>query len=981
MKLSNSDFAVIAVSSIIIAVFSALLYFDYTKRVQVEDLEEIGTITFKKRMAHRQYGGQVVWETIEQHTPVYNHDSIRTADISEAVIHLDDGTDIALDENTLIYLAVTRDEINVGFSHGYISAARTGAAPGDISRLNIKSGDTNVSIDRSDVSLFSTEDEDINLSVSSGTADVNTAYASRRIEENQKLIINPDKDEFEFFDLNFELKQPGNNRYIITTLNNAEVSFRWSAPRGITALLEVAEDRTFTQSVFSRRSASGSVDVSLSPGTYFWRLTADIPDSGEKEFSEVRRLIILEDSPVVLNRPADNQVINYTDRPPLVHFGWNKNEIASSYVVEIASDNRFNDIVQTRQTSMTGIAFDDLADGTYFWRVGTRVSIPGNRDYSSKSRTYSFNISKAETRQPVKLIAPADNTALAAAVAAASGINFSWRHNTSSTKYEFELASDSDFTEIIRNVEISSNFYNFRPDDLSGGFYWRVREISSTPPHGPYSEARRINFIDIADLSLESPGDGSSIILSEKDEEKELNFSWSDIRRDYSDMYLFELASDPGFTDIRHRRVVRDNSITLRQKGPGELYWRVRLLDSENNPVSESNSRSLALSYKDETVTEEPDIPLIAGTETQTEVEAEAELEKADKKDELVAETEPQPLKTRQVKLDRVRWSRSLQGTLSAGSLMADGMIAVGSSDRFLQLYTHDGTSLWRTGLDAVLKSSPVISGDSVYAVDVESNLYTLDIATGDIKWKSRISSPLLFGAKPYVYDNKIYVGTSSGILHVFDKTSGKEIWKRDIESGIFSSIAIYNNTLYIPTDRFRVVALNPNNGRQQWSCMVEDRIVSVSPAFRDNHLYIGDMGGNFYRISVSRKKVVSKVELDSAVLVSPVFYDNSVVIATENGRIYSFNIDKDTGDFSENWVFNSGQAVKSDMGLVADSLIVGSGSSIYSLNINTGTTEWSYQLDDRIGTPVSVKDREIIIGISKGELISVRFDTIARRK
>ena len=54
------------------------------KAIDVGDLEKVGTITFKRQIAQRKYGSQVIWEEIEKNTPVYNNDSIRTAEESMA---------------------------------------------------------------------------------------------------------------------------------------------------------------------------------------------------------------------------------------------------------------------------------------------------------------------------------------------------------------------------------------------------------------------------------------------------------------------------------------------------------------------------------------------------------------------------------------------------------------------------------------------------------------------------------------------------------------------------------------------------------------------------------------------------------------------------------------------------------------------------------------------------------------------------------
>ena len=94
---STSDIVAISIGAVIISSFSYLFYADITKKMTIGDAELVGSITFKKKVAQRKYSSQVVWEDIDQNSPVYNNDSIRTSQLSEAVIILNDGTKINVD--------------------------------------------------------------------------------------------------------------------------------------------------------------------------------------------------------------------------------------------------------------------------------------------------------------------------------------------------------------------------------------------------------------------------------------------------------------------------------------------------------------------------------------------------------------------------------------------------------------------------------------------------------------------------------------------------------------------------------------------------------------------------------------------------------------------------------------------------------------------------------------------------------------------
>jgi hypothetical protein len=117
----KSDFVFIVVSIIILSILSYLLYHDIYKSSEGAG-KPIGTIVFKKRVALRKLKNQSIWEYLQNEYPVFNGDAIKTEEFSEAVLKLNDGTEIALNENTFIVLNFTDQERKIEFNYGSIEA-------------------------------------------------------------------------------------------------------------------------------------------------------------------------------------------------------------------------------------------------------------------------------------------------------------------------------------------------------------------------------------------------------------------------------------------------------------------------------------------------------------------------------------------------------------------------------------------------------------------------------------------------------------------------------------------------------------------------------------------------------------------------------------------------------------------------------------------------------------------------------------------
>ena len=337
----NPDHLAVGISALIITVCSVLLYADYSIREGAGDAKRIGTITYKKKVAQRKFASQVVWEDLEQNTPVYNNDTIRTADLSEAIVNLEDGTSINLDENSLILLATTGAGINIDFSHGSITANRAAGATGDAGQVTIQSKEAVVSLDKGDVKLSKTGDRGMDVTVTAGTAEIKTGSVEKTIAKDEKAVITGDR-QAKVVKLNLKLSSPRPNENFVTAAAAMPVSFAWSRSEGVGAVnLEIARDGGFARGVLTRPSAGTAHVENLAEGTYYWRIRALNAGTGAPEYSDIRRLGVIRDLPLRLLYPRTNEVISYSVKPPIINLRWAENKLAAEYIVEISRDPAF----------------------------------------------------------------------------------------------------------------------------------------------------------------------------------------------------------------------------------------------------------------------------------------------------------------------------------------------------------------------------------------------------------------------------------------------------------------------------------------------------------------------------------------------------------------------------------------------------------------------------------------------------------------
>ena len=84
----GADIVVVALSLLIVFFSSYLFVQSLNRTFSRSDKTPVATVTFKYKAVQRRFLDRAVWDRPQQHSPVYNGDTIRTAPSAEATIYL-----------------------------------------------------------------------------------------------------------------------------------------------------------------------------------------------------------------------------------------------------------------------------------------------------------------------------------------------------------------------------------------------------------------------------------------------------------------------------------------------------------------------------------------------------------------------------------------------------------------------------------------------------------------------------------------------------------------------------------------------------------------------------------------------------------------------------------------------------------------------------------------------------------------------------
>ncbi len=538
------------------------------------ETEVVGKIYYKDRVAERKFARQALWGGLENGSPVYNYDTLRTEELAEAVIELRDGTRIEMDQNTMIVIVFNEDATEISFERGGI---RTVREDGEAGELSIKSDKGTVDLSSGDVALSQSEDEDLKVTLKEGEAKVSADGQTQELAENQQAEIG---EELNLRTL-IALQAPAANARTFLQ-GGGSVAFRWNTGGGQgAATLELATNRSFKSGVRRARSTNGQSALGLGEGIYYWRVV-----QGDR-VSEVRRLTVVQNRPLQLFGPASGQAIAVQTGEAPVVFSWQANRFASSYRLLLGQTPNLSDASETGVQTTT--LSQRLAPGQYYWKI---VTASGDSRAVTESAIRGFRVEQQAQLPPPRPLAPRSGEELIRKVVASKGLSFNWLGGRGLKDYELQIARDANFGQVVHRGAAKTNYLSWQPGNSvqDGRYYWRVKAAGTD-----YSEPRPFRVDEAAELRVVAPAVGELVDLATATRPG-VNFSWK--KAGFAGNYRVTVATDEGLQQNSRRISSRRLSAQVAGLTPGRYFWRVELLDGtarEASVITASQVRSFVI--------------------------------------------------------------------------------------------------------------------------------------------------------------------------------------------------------------------------------------------------------------------------------------------------------------------------------------------------------------------------------------------------
>lgn len=285
-----------------------------------------------------------------------------------------------------------------------------------------------------------------------------------------------------------------------------------------------------------------------------------------------------------------------------------------------------------------------------------------------------------------------------------------------------------------------------------------------------------------------------------------------------------------------------------------------------------------------------------------------------------------------------------------------------------------NGHQIWKRTTGGPVPSTPAVFGGIVYVGSYDGKFYALNAKTGGIKWKFATGGEKRFEAKglhglqpknqtiadpfdtflssPVVAQGTVYFGSGDGNLYALDAASGELRWKFQTGDVVHASPACVSGVLYFGSWDSFFYAVDAASGKEKWRFHAgEDALIhnqvgfQSSPAVVDGLVYTGCRDANLYALDAASGKEKWRFNTElSWVISSPAVTQGKVFFATSDSSLYHV-VDAATG---KSIVRQQDKAFMfSSPAVVGDVVLIGVlNGTLAARDLTTGELLWEFQTE-----------------------------------
>jgi outer membrane protein assembly factor BamB len=318
-----------------------------------------------------------------------------------------------------------------------------------------------------------------------------------------------------------------------------------------------------------------------------------------------------------------------------------------------------------------------------------------------------------------------------------------------------------------------------------------------------------------------------------------------------------------------------------------------------------------------------------------------------------------------------VLWTFATGDEVRSTPLLSPDTLYIGSYDNHLYaLDRRNGALKWKFATGDGICARPALWRDLVIIGSEDGSVYALNTQSGALAW--RFPTARYVRSSPRVFNDRVYIGSDDGSMYALDPRTGAQIWRYTTFREVVSSAAHARGLIIFGSRDDYVYAVDAQTGEKKWSFRTNAGIIST-PWVDDDYVYIGSSDFTVYCLEAKSGWRAWEERTEKFVLSSPVIAGDNLYIGSTDNHLYCLN--RRTG--RRHWRYRAGHQINSTPFVAGDVVYFGSiDRSIYGLDAASGNLRWRFETDGIVpGSPV-VDQGVVYVGSADHHVYAIRAAT-----
>lgn len=278
---------------------------------------------------------------------------------------------------------------------------------------------------------------------------------------------------------------------------------------------------------------------------------------------------------------------------------------------------------------------------------------------------------------------------------------------------------------------------------------------------------------------------------------------------------------------------------------------------------------------------------------------------------------------------------------------------------------------LWEIKVDGLgFDAGPIIADGKVFCNDHDGRVLAIDLATGKEVWKRELETGFL--ATPAYRNGILYTADYDGVLRAMNAKDGTEIWQYDAELEIDASPNFYEGNILFTSQNGSLYSVS-EDGKLNWKYETGDQL-QCGATLAGDRTFLGGCDAHLHVVNVKTgQKVGEPMPIEAPTGSTPTVVGDTVFVPTYAGEIFAFGMPK----VDVKWRFRDpklSDELKNSIA-VSDGLAVATSRNkrVFAIDLKTGEVKWQQVLRKRSDASPIIVGESVIIAAADGRII--RYD------